>query len=253
MVSKDRISEGRLSFRQCKLKDRKGRFPLMGVAENYKHVLEGVEARCIEDGRDPDSVLLLAVSKTTDIDGVREAMSAGARDFGENRPDELLRKHAEIPEVNWHFIGNIQSRRIKDIVSCACLIHSLFERRHADKISKAAESLGKVQDVLIEVNVSGEESKSGLDPQDLPEMLEHCSRLDDIRVRGLMTMAPQGDMEAARDCFEGLAALLDERRGFLGEKGECFDQLSMGMTEDWPEAIDEGSTIVRVGRAIFNV
>lgn len=227
----------------------------MGISENYTHVLHEVRERCEADGRDPSSVLLLAVSKTTDVDGVRAAMEAGARDFGENRPDELLRKHAAIPEVRWHFIGNIQSRRIKDIVSCAYLVHSLYETRHAEKISHEAEKIGKVQDVLLEVNVSGEESKSGLAPADVPSMLRACLELPGIRVRGLMTMAPQGDLDVARECFAGLSALLEEGRGAIASDPQAqaaLDQLSMGMSEDWREAIDEGSTIVRVGRAIFS-
>ena len=223
----------------------------MGIAQNYESVLSEVRERCGKDGRDESSVLLLAVSKTTDVEGVREAMSAGARDFGENRPDELVRKHDQIPDANWHFIGNIQSRRIKDIVRCSCLVHSVYEIRHARKISEVAERMGKVQDILLEVNVSGEETKGGLDPDELIGMVEACAELKGIRPRGLMTMAPQGDPDVARRCFSELAGLAVGCRAVLGSDAEHFDQLSMGMTEDWGEAVDEGSTIVRIGRAIF--
>lgn len=218
----------------------------MGIADNYKRVLSELREECEQTGRDPKSVLLLAVSKTTGLEGVEAAMSAGARDFGENRPDELLRKSEAFPDARWHFIGNIQSRRIKDIVRCAHLIHSLYEVRHARKISEAALDAGKVQDVLLEVNVSGEESKGGLAPVDVPAMLAECERLEGIRVRGFMTMAPQGDLSVARECFDGLAELLG------GINVPDADQLSMGMSEDWREAVAAGSTIVRVGRAIFS-
>ena len=120
-----------------------------------------------------------------------------------------------------------------------------------EKISKAAVEYGKVQDILLEVNVSGEESKGGLKPEDLPGMITDCLQLEGVRLRGLMTMAPQGDVEVARDCFQRLSLLLHESADLMGIGAEHFDQLSMGMTEDWPEAVDEGSTIVRVGRAIF--
>lgn len=218
----------------------------MGIAENYKRVHRELCEQCEADGRNPEDVLLLAVSKTTDIDGVAAAISAGARDFGENRPDELLRKFEAFPDARWHFIGNIQSRRIKDIVRCSYLVHSLHEERHARKMSDEALAIGKVQDVLLEVNVSGEESKGGLAPSEVSSMLRVCESLPGIRVRGFMTMAPQGDLDCARECFEGLAELLCE----CGLPSA--DQLSMGMSEDWREAVGARSTIVRIGRAVFS-
>lgn len=228
----------------------------MSIPSRYSKLKEKVEETCLENGRDASSCLLLAVSKTTDIDGVAQAIKAGAVDFGENRPDQLLEKHESFPDVRWHFIGNIQSRRIRDIVPCAYLIHSLQKLDHAKKINDVAFELGKVQDVLIEVNISGEESKSGIRPDETFDFIRACQKLDNVRVRGLMTMAPQGDLMIARDSFARLRDLKDhvfER--MLSENGiefEAFDQLSMGMSEDWREAIAEGSTIVRLGRAIFS-
>ena len=228
----------------------------MGIAERYSKVAEDVRQACEDAGRPEDSALLLAVSKTVGIDGVRDAIEAGARDFGENRPEQLMEKHAAFPDVRWHFIGNIQSRRIRDIVPCAHLIHSVFEMKHARKIDEEAAKVGKVQNILIEVNVSGEESKSGIRPAEADAFLEECLGLANVRVCGLMTMAPQGDLSVAEDCFAGLAVLRDElREGVLAghpDKLETFSQLSMGMSEDWREAIMEGSTIVRIGRAIFS-
>lgn len=157
------------------------------------------------------------------------------------------------PQATWHFIGNIQSRRIPDIVRSAALVHSLFEERHARKIDEAAAVAGKVQDVLLEVNVSGEESKGGLAPGDVRALLDVCARLPHVRVRGLMTMAPQGDPAAARAVFEGLANLHAQlRAGLDPAQAALFDGLSMGMSEDWREAVRAGATIVRIGRAVFD-
>lgn len=228
----------------------------MGIAERYERVREEVSQACEEAGRPADAALLLAVSKTVGLEGVSQAIVAGCEDFGENRPEQLMEKHAAFPSVRWHFIGNVQSRRIKDIVPCAYMIHSLDELKHAHKIDEEARKLDKVQNVLIEVNISGEESKSGLAPRDAPEFLAECLQLPNLRVCGLMTMAPQGDLSMARRCFSGLSQLLDllreESFAEHEDKREAFDQLSMGMSEDWVEAVQEGSTIVRIGRAIFS-
>ena len=225
----------------------------MGIEERYRAVRDEVAEEARACGRRPEEVQLIAVSKTVGLEGVQEAIDGGCTVFGENRPDQIMEKFAAFPQVEWHFIGNIQSRRIKDIVPCATMIHSLNHEEHADKISRVAEGLGKVQDVLVEVNVSGEESKSGVAPEAAPEFVAHCCALDGLRVRGLMTMAPQGDKAVADATFRGLAQLAAEIRATLAPPDALvFDQLSMGMSEDWPWAIAEGSTMVRIGRAIFS-
>lgn len=225
----------------------------MGVEQRYRKVADEVAAAAERAGRAADAVRLVAVSKTVGAAEVARAVEAGARDFGENRPDQIVAKAAAFPDVRWHFIGNIQSRRIPDIVGASALIHSLYQARHAEKIDRAAAALGKVQDVLIEVNVSGEESKSGIAPAEAAALARVCCELPHVRVRGLMTMAPQGDPERALETFRGLAALADEVRAQLSEEdAAAFTELSMGMSEDWPAAIACGATIVRVGRAIFS-
>ncbi len=226
----------------------------MSTATRYSHVRELLDETCREAGRDPQEVLLLAVSKTVDIDEVASAIEAGAQAFGENRPDELMRKHAAFPDVHWHFIGNIQSRRIPDIVACAELIHSVCKEAHLAKIDAAAQAAGKVQRILLEVNVSGEESKSGFRPDEVAGVLERAKGLSHIRIEGLMTMAPRGDEACIVATFSGLKSLGDELAGLFpeGHGNVSLSALSMGMTEDWPEAVRWGSTIVRVGRAIFD-
>ena len=225
----------------------------MGFKERYERTVAEAAACCEACGRDPKSVVVVAVSKTVGADEVAEAIEAGAHDFGENRPDSLEGKRARFPQQTWHFIGNIQSRRIPDIVRDAALVHSLYQQRHVPKFDAAAAASGKVQDVLLEVNVSGEASKSGLAPSEVAGMLEYCAGFPHVRVRGLMTMAPQGDAQRARACFADLARLRDKvRLGLDGEQAAVFDELSMGMSEDWHEAIAEGATIVRIGRALFD-
>ena len=225
----------------------------MSTKERYERTADELADACRAAGRDPREVTLVAVSKTVGGDQVQLALDGGAHDFGENRPDQLMEKADAFPQANWHFIGNIQSRRIRDIVGRATLVHSLFQERHARKIDEIAREQGIVQDVLLEVNVSGEESKSGCTPQSVRELLEVCEGLDNVRVRGLMTMAPRADEEATRASFQGLARLRDElRQGLTDQQAEAFCELSMGMSEDWRIAVEEGATIVRIGRAIFS-
>ena len=191
----------------------------MGFKERYERTVAEAAACCEACGRDPKSVVVVAVSKTVGADEVAEDIEAGAHDF------------------------------VRD----AALVHSLYQQRHVPKFDAAAAASGKVQDVLLEVNVSGEASKSGLAPSEVAGMLEYCAGFPHVRVRGLMTMAPQGDAQRARACFADLARLRDEvRLGLDGEQAAVFDELSMGMSEDWHEAIAEGATIVRIGRALFD-
>ena len=225
----------------------------MGFKERYERTVAEAAACCEACGRDPKSVVVVAVSKTVGADEVAEAIEAGAHDFGENRPDSLEGKRARFPQQTWHFIGNIQSRRISEIVASATLIHSLYQLRHAEKIDHAAAELSKVQDVLIEVNVSGEASKSGVAPAEAADLVRAVAALPHVSVRGLMTMAPAGDAQAAREAFAGLAELAAQIRAQLpAEDAAVFTELSMGMSDDWREAVPLGATIVRVGRAIFS-
>ena len=225
----------------------------MGIEQRYANVAAEVAAVCREAGRDPAEVTVVAVSKTVGPDAVARALAAGARDFGENRPDGLAEKAAAFPQATWHFIGNIQSRRISEIVASATLIHSLYQLRHAEKIDHAAAELSKVQDVLIEVNVSGEASKSGVAPAEAADLVRAVAALPHVSARGLMTMAPAGDAQAAREAFTGLAELAAQIRAQLpAEDAAVFTELSMGMSDDWREAVPLGATIVRVGRAIFS-
>ena len=213
----------------------------------YAEVKNQVDARITECGKSLDDVTLVAVSKTVGLDEVQDAISQGATDFGENRPEELVRKAEAFPNVNWHFIGNIQSRQIKNIVPHACLIHSLDKFEHAQKIDRVAGEIGKIQKVLVEVNVSGEESKAGLTADELPQFLGELKSLQNVEVCGLMTMAPIQD--DAHACLPNPEEVFKRAHELVVANG--LKQLSAGMTNDWSEAIKQGSTFVRIGRAIF--
>ncbi len=225
----------------------------MPFSTRFEATKEELARVCAACGRDPRAVKVIAVSKTVGLDAIEEAVAAGAHDFGENRPDMLADKADRLPGECWHFIGNIQSRKIPEIVAHASLVHSLYQESHLAKFDAASAQAGKIQDVLLEVNVSGEQSKSGLAPADVAAMLDAATACEHIRVRGLMTMAPQGDLVVARECFDDLAALAGELRAALpADKAALFSELSMGMSEDWREAVAAGATMVRIGRALFS-
>ncbi|MGI6591201.1 MAG: YggS family pyridoxal phosphate-dependent enzyme [Eggerthellaceae bacterium] len=226
----------------------------MSIATRYRAVRAEIDEVCRSCGRDPREVKLVAVSKTVGIPEVAEAIEAGADVFGENRPDQIVPKQAAYPACEWHFIGNIQSRRIDDIVGAATMIHSVYQQHHLARIERAAVAHGKVQPILLEVNVSGEESKSGLAPDQVEEMMAAVDGFDHIRLCGLMTMAPRGDQNVAEETFAGLEELRNKLRTCTFERHGHFElnELSMGMSEDWRVAIPHGATMVRVGRAIFS-
>ena len=225
----------------------------MGFKERYDGTLAELAEVCRAAGRDPREVRVVAVSKTVGLPEVREAVAAGAHDFGENRPDLLAEKASALPGERWHFIGNVQSRKIPEIVAHASMVHSLYQEHHLARFDAAAAAAGRTLDVLLEVNVSGEQSKSGLAPADAAHMVQACAAFPHLRLRGLMTMAPQGDLRIARECFDDLVLLRNSlRAGMEAERAAAFDEVSMGMSEDWREAVAAGATIVRIGRALFS-
>jgi pyridoxal phosphate enzyme (YggS family) len=191
---------------------------------------------------------LLAISKGVPSERIREALDAGQREFGENRAQEAASKFEELGEsVTWHFVGNLQRNKVKLISGFVSLIHSLDRLELAQEISNRAT---RDVEVLIEVNSSGEEAKSGIAPEALWNLLDGVAEVERVNVTGLMTMAPLSDREeASRPYFRLLASLLQEASTRYPELG--IRQLSMGMSQDYRVAVEEGATIVRVGRAIF--
>lgn len=228
------------------------------VRQRRAEILERVAQAARAAGRDPREVTVCAVSKTVDVDKVAAARAAGYTAFGENRPQELTRKldllrsDPAFADVAWHMIGNLQENKINRVLEDRpALIHSIASPELAAAVSKRAQARGMVQPVLLEVNVSGEESKSGMAPQVVREQFSAIAALEGIKVRGLMTMAPQGDLAVAEGTFEGLRLLLEGLRAEAADPAS-LTELSMGMSEDFWEAVGQGATIVRLGRVAFD-
>lgn len=220
------------------------------VAARYEAVRRVVADAADLSGRDPAEVTIVAVTKTVGVHEIRQAIAAGIRDFGENRVQEFLGKYGLFPDVRWHFIGTLQTNKVKDVVGRAHLIHSVDSVHLLAEIEKRAAAVGLVQDVLIQVNVSGEATKHGFVPREVREALIEASRLPHVHVRGLMTMAPLARAEEVRWVFRELRELRDSLKD-MPLNGVELDELSMGMSNDYRVAVEEGATIVRVGRAIF--
>lgn len=221
----------------------------MSFETRLAEVSQRVAAAAARVGRDPSEVTLVAVSKTFPAHVIVEALDAGAVDLGENRAQELKEKAAVLgPRPRWHFIGHLQTNKARQVVGTAVLIHAVDRIGLADAIARRAGSLGVTQDVLIEVNVSGESSKHGVEPGRAVPLAKEITELQNIRVRGVMTVPPYPDSpEDSRPIYKELAALGNQLRSEFPDA----DQLSMGMTRDFEVAVEEGATFVRVGEAIF--
>ncbi|NHM25797.1 YggS family pyridoxal phosphate-dependent enzyme [Desulfofundulus sp. TPOSR] len=223
----------------------------MGVRENLSHVIEQMTKAAKKAGRDPGSVKLVAVTKNVSVDIMREALAAGINAFGENRVQELVAKHPQLPvDVEWHLIGHLQTNKVKYIIGKVHLIHSLDSWRLAREISRRAQERGLTVEVLVQVNISGEETKYGLPPGEVRSFVAGVAELPGIRVRGLMTIAPLvSDPEQARPIFRELYQMASWLKQELPELP--LDFLSMGMSNDFTVAVEEGANIIRVGSAIF--
>lgn len=236
------------------------------IANNLNSVTQRIRRACEKSGRSPDKVKLVCVTKEVGVPEAEELLALGYKDLGENRVQELVLKHSSIGDrATWHLIGHLQTNKVKEAVRIASLIHSVDSERLAGEIDKEAKKLGKVQDILIQVNVSGEESKFGIRPEEVEGLIKNIVLYPNINIVGFMTMAPESeDPELARPCFQALRELrdkllIDRLLRSPEEKPELprndgwgkLPVLSMGMTNDFEVAIEEGANIIRVGRAIF--
>jgi pyridoxal phosphate enzyme (YggS family) len=220
------------------------------IKENLHIVKEKIARAAEKSGRKADEITLVAVSKTEPIRLIEEAFSYGVTDFGENKAQEFRDKYEILGDkVNWHFIGHLQTNKVKYVVGKARLIHSVDSLKLAEAVNERAAKLGLVQNVLLELNTSGEESKFGIRSEDdLEKIAEFCVAAENLNLLGLMTMAPFTDnADVIRKSF----ANLREAKERLENKGFRLPELSMGMTNDYEIAIEEGATIVRIGTAIF--
>ena len=222
------------------------------IRDHLNEVRENIQKACEKAGRSPQEVTLIAVSKTKPLFMLEEAYEAGARDFGENKVQEILEKHPKMPEnARFHMIGHLQRNKVKQVLPHAVLIHSVDSYRLAEQISQEAGKLGITAKILLEVNVAKEESKFGMMPEDVEEMAGQIAALPHLQIEGLMTIAPfVDDQEKNRPVFRKLYQLsVDIKKKNIDNVN--MGVLSMGMTGDYQVAVEEGSTMIRVGTGIF--
>jgi pyridoxal phosphate enzyme (YggS family) len=224
----------------------------MSVSENFKTVIDRIASATTRAGRDPSSVRLVVVTKTVDRERIAEAVAAGAAILGENRVQEAKGKIEALGRIaSWHMIGHLQTNKAKYAVKLFDLIHSVDNLELAAEVDRQAAKIGKVQDILIEVNIAGEASKAGMAVKGAPTLVREASRLKNISIRGLMTMPPYSENpEDSRPYFAVLQELA-ETIAKVNIPNVSMQELSMGMSGDFEVAIGEGATLVRVGTAIF--
>ncbi len=222
------------------------------LKENLQKVEENIEAACKRAGRDRSEVTLIAVSKTKPVDMLQEVYDTGIREFGENKVQEMMDKYEVLPkDIHWHMIGHLQRNKVKYLMGKTALIHSVDSLRLAEEISAQSVKHDVITDILIEVNIAGEESKFGTSREEAMALVEATAKLPNIHICGLMTIAPYVDVpEDNRKYFRGIRELSVD----IKEKNiDNVDMriLSMGMSGDYEVAIEEGATMVRVGTGIF--
>lgn len=223
------------------------------IAENIESIQKEKAEAAERAGRNPEDILLCAVTKTHTAEEINEAIRAGVTDIGENKVQEILDKYDKVLPVRWHMIGHLQTNKVKYIIDKVCLIHSVDSFRLAEEINRRAAQHGIVMDILVQVNAACDEAKFGVDMDAaeilVREILENCSN---IRVRGLMTIAPYAENpEEIRPYFHQMRQLYDRLARDISHPSMDFKYLSMGMSNDRIVAVEEGSTVIRVGTAIF--
>ncbi len=221
------------------------------IQQNIAEIQQKINSAAQKSGRNQEDILLLAVSKTIDAERIQEAVDCGLTELGENKVQEILEKYEKLKNVSWHLIGHLQTNKVKYIIDKVKMIHSVDSLKLAEEINKRAKQSNVIMDILVEVNMEQEESKFGVSPEDTLSLIQKIAFLDNIRVKGLMTVAPFVDNpEENRDCFRRMKQLLVD---INNEKIDNvhMNVLSMGMSNDFEVAIEEGATIVRVGTNIF--
>ena len=215
------------------------------IAENLESVTQRIARSCERAGRLRDSVRLVCVTKEAGLEEIEEILRLGLKDTAENRvQDALLKYNAIGKRASWHMVGHLQTNKVRDAVRIFSLIHSVDSPRLARAIDEEAKRIDKVQETLIQVNTSGEKTKFGTAPEEAQRLIKNISSYANIKVKGLMTIAPEtNDIEKIRASFRKLKGLFD--------KINNLELLSMGMTNDFEMAIEEGANVVRIGRAIF--
>jgi len=227
------------------------------IFQRIDEIRKNIQEICVRTGRDPKGIRIIAVTKYTHVENIRQAIEAGIEDIGENRVQDAAEKFQALRSqgvsFRRHMIGHLQTNKVKQAVELFDMIQSVDSLKVAREIDKHAANLKKIMDVLIQVNSSEEEQKSGAAPREALRLLNDISVFEHIRVRGLMTIGPlTEDRSRISECFGGTRALLKEaQERFKGHPRMSFQELSMGMTQDYDLAVEQGSTMVRIGSAIF--
>lgn len=221
------------------------------LAERLENVREKIKKSALVSGRQPEEITLVAVTKTYEPDIINKAISLGVTDIGENKVQEILRKYDAVQPVRWHLIGHLQSNKVKYIIDKVHMIHSVDSIHLMDEIERQAQKHDIKMKILIQVNISGEETKFGIAPEQLDDFLLHASALSHIQVCGLMTILPKND-----NPVNNRLHFVNIKRLYLDISAKkydniCMQYLSMGMSGDFEEAVKEGSNMVRIGSAIF--
>ena len=226
----------------------------VSIRENIEYIRHQKDEAAKRSGRSGDDVLLVAVTKLHDVDEINEAIDCGITDIGENKVQEILNKYDGVKPVRWHLIGHLQTNKVKYIIDKVCMIHSVDSLHLAQEINKRAEQHSLTMDILIQVNSAMEESKFGITTDETGKLIEDIlATCPNVRIRGLMCIAPfEDNPDDARQYFAAVKKLYDEY-GKLDSPQIDFKYLSMGMSNDFEVAIEEGSTLIRVGTSIFGV
>ena len=222
----------------------------MCIESRLNDVKARISAAAKECGRAPEDIKLIAVTKTYPIEAMNEAIRLGVTDIGENKPQEIRDKFGNVSPVNWHLIGHLQTNKVKYIIDRCTLIHSVDSIKLMAEIDRQAQNHNRDIDILIQVNISGEESKSGIAPDELPSLLEYAKNLTNTHVKGLMTIAPKCDIDEVSRHFSNMKELFDQTAK-QSYRNVTMTELSMGMSGDFETAIKHGATMVRIGSLIF--
>ena len=223
----------------------------MSIAENIEKVRNDIKEACVRSGRNYDDITILGVTKTVGADDIMCAVNEGLCDLGENRVQEFMDKYGKIPNVKWHIIGHLQTNKVKYIIGKTKLIHSVDSLKLAEEIEKLSKKANVTTDILIEVNISGEETKSGISKEEILPLLEKLDEFSFVKVKGFMTMAPKfASEDEIRQIFRNLYKIFVDisRKKY---NNISMEYLSMGMSSDYVIAVEEGANIVRIGSKIF--
>lgn len=221
------------------------------IREDLEEVEKRITAAALRSGRKRDDITLIAVTKTHGVDVMNEAIRLGVTDIGENKPQEVRDKFENVLPVKWHLIGHLQTNKVKYVIDKVCMIHSVDSIKLMDEIERQAQKHNLVMDILIQINISGEESKSGINKDELEDLLIHAGKLEHVKVKGLMTIASKTDNYITKTLqFDNMRQL------FIDIQQKKYDNvnmlyLSMGMSGDFETAIECGANMIRVGSAIF--